>query len=89
MLRCTINVSHVLLHTHTIHRNPIGPRVICVTLISTNFFLLLSSLVLMHLIGEVYSRLSQLTSIPLKRMQCLLLLLNFVLMTVAHIALLL
>ena len=89
MLRCTINVRLILLSTHTIHRNPTDSRVISITLISSNSFLLLSPLVLLHLIGQVNSRLCQLPSISLERMQRLLLLLKFRLMSMAHIALVL
>ena len=89
VLRCTINMRRVLLHTHTIHRNPIGSRVICITLISPSFFFLLSPLVLLHLIGQIDSRLCQLPSISLERIQRLLLLVKFVLMSMAHIALML
>ena len=89
VLRCTINVRLVLLGTHTINRNPTDSRVISITLISSNSFLLLSPLILLHLIGEIYCRLCQLTSISLERMQRLLLLLKFSLMALAHSALVL
>ena len=75
--------------THTIHRNPTCSRVICITLISSMVFLLLSSLVLLHLIGQIYSRLCQLLAILLEGVQRLLLLLKFILMSVAHIELML
>ena len=52
-------------------------------------FLLLSSLVLLHLIGQIYSRLCQLLAVLLEGVQHLLLLLKFILMSVAHIALML
>ena len=89
MLRCTIDVRLIVPSTHTIHRNPTGSRVISITLISSSCFLLFSSLILLHLVGEIYSRLCLLMSILLERMQCLLLLLKFVLMPMAHIALML
>ena len=78
-----------MLSTHTIHRNPTGSRVISITLIPPDFFLLLSSLILLQLIGKIHSCLCQLTSISLERMQRLLLLLKFSLMALAHIALVL
>ena len=89
MLRSTINVRHFLLNAHTIHRNPIGPIVICITLIPPSFFFLLSPLVLLHLVGQIDSRLCQLPSISLERIQRLLLLVKFILMSMAHIALML
>ena len=78
-----------MLSTHTIHQNPTCSRVICVTLISLNGFLLLSSLVFLHLIGQMYSRLSQVLAILLEGVQRLLLLLKFVLMSMVHISLML
>ena len=75
--------------THTIHRNPTDSRVISITLISSNSFLLLSPLILLHLISQVNSHLCQLPSISLERLQRLLLLLKFRLMSMAHIALVL
>ena len=89
MLCCTINVRLILLSTHTIHRNPTNSRVISITLISSSCFLLLYPLVLLHLIGQIDSRLCQLPSISLERIQHLLLLVKFVLMSMAHIALML
>ena len=78
-----------MLSTHTIHRNPTDSRVISITLIPPDFFLLLSSLILLQLIGKINSCLCQLTSISLEGMQRLLLLLKFRLMSLAHIALVL
>ena len=78
-----------MLGTHTIHPNPTCSRVICITLISSMVFLMLSSLVLLHLVGQIYSRLCQLLAILLEGVQRLLLLLKFVLMSVAHIVLML
>ena len=75
--------------THTIHRHPTCPRVISITLIPPDFFLLLSSLILLQLIGKIHSCLCQLTPILLERIQRLLLLLKFSLMALAHIALVL
>ena len=49
MLRCTIDVRLVMLSTHTIHWNPTCSRVISITLISSSCFLLLSSLIFLHL----------------------------------------
>ena len=89
VLRCTINVRLILPSTHTIHLHPTSSRVISITLIPPDFFLLLSSLILLQLIGKVHSCLCQLTSISLERMQRLLLLLKFSLMALAHIALML
>ena len=76
-----------MVSTHTIHRHPTCSRVISITLISSSFFLLLSPLVLLHLISQIDSRLCQLPSISLERIQRLLLLVKFVLMSMAHIAL--
>ena len=59
---------------------------ISITLIPPDFFLQLSSLILLQLIGKINSCLCQLTSILLERMQRLLLLLKFSLMALAHIA---
>ena len=75
--------------TNTIHQHPTCSRVINITLISSLVFLLLSSLILLHLTGEMYSHLCQLPSISLEGVQHLLLLLKFVLMMMAHIALML
>ena len=82
-------MRRVLLNAHTIHRNPTDSRVISITLISSSCFLLLYPLVLLHLIGQIDSRLCQLPSISLERIQHLLLLMKFVMMLMAHIALML
>ena len=82
-------MRRVLLHTHTIHGSPIGSRVICITLVSSNFFRLLSSLVFLHLVGQIDSRLCQLPAVSLKGMQRFLLLVKFILMPMAHITLML
>ena len=47
-------------------------------------FLLLSSLIFLHLIGQIYSRLCYLQSISLEGVQRLLLLLKFSLMSLMH-----
>ena len=78
-----------MLSTHTIHWNPTCSRVICITLIASMVFLILSFLFLLHLIGQIYSRLCQLLAVLLEGVQCLLLLLKFTLMLLAHIALVL
>ena len=75
--------------TQTIHWNPTYSRVISITLISSGILLMIYHFILLDLIDKLGSSLGQVLTISLQRMQYLLLMLKFMLLLSAHIALML